>query len=193
MTDKSKQLRRRGQDYISQKKKKQSQTRRGRTACVASQYGFCFWLSQTLSVAIPTVWLLHLPAYPRGDAPHTHTDANTLTKSSELPVHTCSYKPQKLSQDTHTHTQSWAFKRNKSCRAGWSPFCFLSKSFIFAPQQEPRHHNSHSRYSVAVPTVKKTERPCAFVWYVYLSGPLRGQAAVLCGLRESFVTGKTAV
>lgn len=177
--------------FLRKKPQNKTETKRDRTACVASlfKYGFCFWLSQTLSIPIPTVWLLHLPAHPRGYAPHTHTDTNTLNKVLWIAGTHMLLQASK----TLTQTQSSAFKRNKSCRAGWSPFCFLSKSFIFAPQQEPRHHNSHSRYSVAVPTVKKTERPCAFVWYVYLSGPLRGQAAVLCGLRESFVTGKTAV
>lgn len=124
---------------------------------------------------------------------HTHRYKHTHKVLWIASTHMLLQASKTLTRHTHTQTQSWAFKRNKSCRAGWSPFCFLSKSFIFAPQQEPRHHNSHSRYSVAVPGVKKTERPCAFVWYVYLSGPLRGQAAVLCGLRESFVTGKTAV
>lgn len=152
------------------------------------------------------IWLLFL-AEPNFIHPYTHslTAASASTSQRICPPHTHRYKhTHKVlwipgthmllqASKTLTQTQSSAFKRNKSCRAGWSPFCFLSKSFIFAPQQEPRHHNSHSRYSVAVPTVKKTERPCAFVWYVYLSGPLRGQAAVLCGLRESFVTGKTAV
>lgn len=155
---------------------------RERTACMALlfKYGFCCRLSQTLS----------FPLYPQSDCyicqqfpeemPHTHkvlcaACTHMLLQASKLSL-------------SHTHTRTEVLKRNKSWRAGWSPFCFLSKSFIFAPQQACRHHNLPSRYSLAF---EKKERLCVFVCYVYLSGPLRGQSVwVPCGLSDSSVTSR---
>lgn len=73
------------------------------------------------NMAFVSGWAKLYPSlYPQSDCcicqhipeemPNTHTDTNTLTKSSELPVHTCSYKPQKLS---HRHN----LERSKEIRA----------------------------------------------------------------------------
>lgn len=123
------------------------------------QCGLSCRLSQTLSV----------PLYPQSDCyicqqlpeemPHTNTlthSTHTHTKSSVLPAHTCSYKP---------CTWTEVLRRNKSWRAGWSPFCSLSKSFIFAPQQRCRHRNLPSRYSISFPTVKKKRKQgCVYLY-----------------------------
>lgn len=93
------------------------------------QCGLSCKLSQTQSVSLPTVWLLQ--QFPE-EMPHT-----------KKPLY-CSYKP-------HMHTWTKVLKRNKSWRAGWSPFCFLSKSSIFAPQQQHRHHKLPSRYGISFP------------------------------------------
>lgn len=120
---------------------------------------------------------------------HTNTHANTITSSIKLP---CAHMLLQASKLTHTQTHTQVLKRNKNCRAGWSSPRFLSESFIFAPQQESRHHNSHPRYSTAVPTMegKKETSVCFCMLRVCLSGPLHGQTVVLCGPKESFVPGR---
>lgn len=166
--DKSKQPRRkRARLHFSEKK--QSETRRDRTACVASlfKYVFCFPTEPNLirpcARSLTTASAKHKPEERRCPT-HTNTYANSITSSSELP---CAHML--LQASILTHTLTWVLKRNKSCRAGWSSPCFLSKSFIFAPQQESRHHNSHPRYSIAVPTMEgKKERLSAFVCCGYI-------------------------
>lgn len=91
---------------------------------------------------------------------HSHI-VHTCTKSSALPVHTCSCKPQK----SQTHTWTKVLWRNKSWKAGWSPFCFLSKSFIYAPQQQQRrHHKLPLRYGISFPTVRKKDSEAVCIW-----------------------------
>lgn len=131
----------------------------------SSNMSFVSPLSQTWSVSVPAVWRLHLPSTnQRRCPPHTNTNAKTITSSSELP---CAHMFLQASEPTHT--LSVGLKRNQSCRAGWSRPCFLSQSFIFAPQQESRHHKSHPRYSIAVPTMEgKKESLSAFVCCGYI-------------------------
>lgn len=141
------------------------------------KYGFCCRLGQTLS----------FPLYPQSDCyicqqfpeemPHTHTHTVLCTA-----LHT--HAPTSLK--THVHMWTEGLKRNKSCRAGWSPFCFLSKSFIFAPQQECR--SAPSSYSIAFPSVRGTEG-CLYLCAMHIRvgpcsvSPVRPHR----GLSESFV------
>lgn len=132
--------------------------------------------------SIPTVWLPHLPAVPRGDATHTH--------AHKVLCIACTHMLLQASELAHTHTHGLKLlRRNKSWRAGWSPFCFLSKSCIFAPQQRRRHHNLPSTYRVSFPAAKRKKKMLrVFVCCVYLSRPLRGQTVwVSCGRSESVV------
>lgn len=165
--DKSKQLwRKRARLHFSEKK--QSQTRRDRTACVASlfKYVFCFPTEPNLirpcARSLTTASAKHKPE----EMPYTHKH---ICKLNHKLLWTALRTHAPASLNTYTHTLTWVLKRNKSCRAGWSSPCFLSKSFIFAPQQESRHHNSHPRYSIAVPTMEgKKERLSAFVCCGYI-------------------------
>lgn len=179
-----------GQGCISQKEK--GETRRDKTACEASlfKYVFCFPTEPSLirprAHSLMTASAKHKPE--EMPCAHANTYANTITRSTELP---CAHMLLQASKLTQKHTLK-CLKRNKSCRAGWSPPRFLSESFIFAPQQESRHQNSNPRYRTAVPTMegKKEKAVCFCVLWVCLSGPLRGQTVVLCGPKESFVTGR---
>lgn len=157
-----------GQGYIFFSEKK-GETGRDKTACVVSLFKcllFPDW-AKLWSVPVPAVWRLHLPSTNQRRC-HAHTQTHMQTQSQALLncfVHTCSCKP----QNSHTQTHTQVLKGNKSCRAGWRPPCFLSESFIFAPQQERRHHNSHPRYSTAVPTLNgKKKRLSAFVCCGYV-------------------------
>lgn len=159
--DKSKQLCiKRARLHFSEKK---GETRRDKTACEASlfKYVFCFPTEPSLirprAHSLATASAKHKPE--EMPSTHTNTFANTITRSTELP---CAHMLLQASKLTQKHTLKCS-KRNKSCRAGWSPPRFLSESFIFAPQQEPRHQNSNPRYSTAVPTMEG--KKCSLLLY----------------------------
>lgn len=113
----------------------------------------------------------HFPA----EMPHT----NTL---SQNPL----YWPHVSSSLTHAHPWTEVLRRNKSLRAGWSPFCFLSKSFIFAPQRRRRHHNLPSRYGISLPTVKK-ERKRGRVYFNAMCILVDPCVVKLCGYLVAWV------
>lgn len=128
--DKSKQLwRKRARLHFSEKK--QSQTRRDRTACVASlfKYVFCFPTEPNFirpcARSLTTASAKHKPE----EMPYTHTNtyANSITSSSELP---CAHMLLQASILTHTHSLECSKEIRAAGQGGVRPASSANPLFL---------------------------------------------------------------
>lgn len=129
--DKSKQPRRkRARLHFSEKKNRVRLEETGLHAWLrSSNMSFVSRLSQTWSVPVPAVWLLHLPStnQRRGDALHTQTHMQTQSQAPlNCPAHTCSCKPQYL----HTHSLECSKEIRAAGQGGVRPASSANPLFL---------------------------------------------------------------
>lgn len=85
-------------------------------------------LSQTWSVPVPAVWLLHLPSTNQRRCPtHTNTYANSITSSSELP---CAHMLLQASILTHTNSLECSKEIRAAGQGGVRPASSANPLFL---------------------------------------------------------------